>query len=112
MSRRSSYSISEEGPLLLCFGSCRCEESLEQRPEFAGPPEVLRVPLHAEAEPCRRVFDRLDDAVGGGGGHSESAGDVFHRLVMPTVHLNRVAAAQALAHQVREQRSLVQPDLV
>ena len=32
--------------------------------ELAGAPEVLRVPLHAEAEARRGILDRFDDAVG------------------------------------------------
>ena len=37
---------------------------------------------------------------------------VFHRLMMPAVHFARVGVAQALAHQPRQQRVLVDPDFV
>ena len=43
------------------------DEAFEQRAEFAGAPEIFRVPLDAEAEARLRIFDRFDDAVGRGG---------------------------------------------
>ena len=43
------------------------DERLEERREFAGPPEVFRVPLDADAELRVLLFDRFDDAVGCGG---------------------------------------------
>ena len=41
--------------------------------ELAGPPEVLRVPLHAEAEASRRPLDRFDHAVRRRGGTTSLA---------------------------------------
>ena len=55
----------------------RLEEAFEQRPELAGAPEVLRVPLDAEAEARRRILDRLDDAVGRGRATREARRDAF-----------------------------------
>ena len=52
------------------------EEPFEQRAELAGAPEVLRMPLDAEAEARGRIFDRFDDAVGRGGRHDEARRDV------------------------------------
>ena len=40
------------------------DESLEDWPEFARAPEVLRMPLHAQAEGDARILNRLDDAIG------------------------------------------------
>ena len=42
----------------------RLEEPLEQLAEFASAPEVLGVPLHADAERRAGTFDRFDHAVG------------------------------------------------
>ncbi len=70
------------------------------------------MPLDAEAEPGGGIFDRFDDAVGSGGGHLKALGYAFHRLMVPAVHLARVGIAQTLAHQLPEQRVLVDPDLV
>ena len=39
-------------------------------------------------------------------------GDVLDRLMVPAVHLARVGVAQPLAHQRRQQRVLLDPDLV
>src|SRR4051794_1798451 len=40
------------------------DEAFEQRAELTGAEEIFRVPLDAEAEGERRIFDRFDDAVG------------------------------------------------
>ena len=48
------------------------EEALEQRTEFAGTPEVFRMPLDAKAEACRRILDGFDDAIGRGRRHPEA----------------------------------------
>ena len=50
------------------------EEPFEQRTELAGAPEVLRMPLDAEAEARRGILDRLDDAVGRRGATPGSPG--------------------------------------
>src|SRR5215213_7010303 len=99
-------------PLKLDATSRRFEEAFEQGTEFAGAPEVFRVPLDAEAEARRWILDRFDDAVGRGRGDAESFGDLLHRLMMPAVRFARVGVAQALTQQAREQRVLVDPDFV
>ena len=50
----------------------RFEEPFEQRTELAGAPEVLGVPLDAEAEARGRILDRFDDAVRRGGRHTKA----------------------------------------
>ena len=49
---------------------CGFDEALEQRTELAGAPEVLRMPLDAEAERARRILDRFDHPVGRGRRHA------------------------------------------
>ncbi len=83
----------------------------EQRAEFAGAEEILRVPLHAEAEARRGILDRLDDAVGRGRGRDEAGRDRLDRLMMAAVHGDRLVH-QPFAHQSRQQRILVDPDVV
>ena len=63
----------------------RRQEAREQALEAAGPPEVLGVPLHADAEARRRVFERFDHAVGRRGRDSSPSPSVFDRLVMAAV---------------------------
>ena len=63
----------------------RLDERLEQRPELAGSPEVLRVPLHADAERGVRLLDRLDHAVGGAGADDQPVAGPADRLMMPAV---------------------------
>src|SRR5580704_16612505 len=82
------------------------EEALEQRPELAGAPEVLRVPLDAEAETCCGIFDRLDDAVGRGRGDLEAGGYLLDGLVMTAVDLAGIGVAQPLPHEPGQQRVL------
>src|SRR5262249_50099201 len=48
----------------LCACGRRGDERLEERRELAGPPEILRMPLYADAERRGRTLDRFDDAVG------------------------------------------------
>ena len=59
----------------LPFGPDASRKPFEQRAELAGAEEVLRVPLHAEAEARRGILDRFDDAVGRGGRGGEAGGD-------------------------------------
>ena len=83
------------------------DESLEQRPELAGPPEVLRMPLDAEAEradgssiasmtPSGAVADTL-----------KPGRQRLDCLMMAAVDLAGVRVAQALVHQLGEQRILL-----
>src|SRR5436309_15817211 len=39
------------------------DEGVEQHGEPSGPPEILRMPLHPEAEPRAGTLDRFDHAV-------------------------------------------------
>ena len=54
------------------------DEFFEQRSELARAPEVLRMPLHGDAEARAGTLDRFDDAIRGGGG------DVNPSAVFPT----------------------------
>ena len=77
------------------------DEAAEQALEFAGPPEVLGVPLHADAEARRRPLDRFDDAVGRElAVTTRPSAELLHRLMMPAVH-----RAEAVALELRPQRS-------
>ena len=55
---------SAESFSVACAASRKPRNRPWKRPRL---PEVLRVPLHAEAEARGRVLDRFDDAVGRGG---------------------------------------------
>ncbi len=93
--RRSRIETSQlrlKAYVLLCGGF---EESFEQRAELARAPEVLRVPLDAEAEARGRILDRFDDAVGRRGGHAEARRDGLDRLMVPAVDLAGVARRSA-----------------
>lgn len=72
-------------------------ERVEQRPELAGPPEVLRMPLHTEAEALVRRLDRLDDAVGGRRGCDERLAQRGDGLMVPAVDAAGVAVASERA---------------
>ena len=43
-------------------------EAFEERAELTSAVEILRVPLNAEAEAARGIFDRFDHAIRRGGG--------------------------------------------
>src|SRR5687768_2434422 len=60
----------------------RLHERIEQRPELTRFPEILRVPLDADAEPGIRLLDRFDDAVGGSRTDDEAFASPADRLVM------------------------------
>ncbi len=68
------------------------DELLEERAELAGPPEVLGVPLHGQAEPARPGRSmRLDHAVRRGGVDVEARRQPLDRLMVPAVHLQALA---------------------
>ena len=70
------------------------DESLEQSAELARAPEVLRMPLHADAEPGAGLFDRLDDAVWRRGGDDETRRGLLDGLMMPAVDGDAVVGAE------------------
>src|SRR2546427_4855603 len=88
------------------------DESLEERPELPRAPEVLRVPLHAEAEALRGILDGLDDAVRRGGGRDEPFAERLRRLMVTAVHGAGVALFDPLPHQLFEQAARRHPDVV
>src|ERR1051326_8447161 len=76
------YTTLFRSPLFSCGG---VHESFEQRTEFAGAPEVFRMPLDTEAERRRRILDGFDDAVGRRRGDGEALGDGLDGLMMAAV---------------------------
>ena len=56
------------------------------------------MPLHAKAEPARRILDGLDDAVGRDA-VIRSVAEPIDRLVMPAVHLQVAASLSRLAEE-------------
>ena len=62
-------------------GTCCLDEPLEQAAEFSRPPEILRMPLHADAERRVRALDCFDHPVGRHGGGDEGGSDACDRLV-------------------------------
>src|SRR5688572_17418117 len=91
--------------------SRRGEQSFEEGAKLSRPIKVLRVPLHADAEPLARVLDGFDDTVGCRRRDDESAPHLLHRLMMTTVHRAGVAV-NPLAQQLVEQGALGDPDVV
>src|SRR5256885_16644878 len=76
--------------------TCRgFDEGVEQRGEPSGPPEILRMPLHPEAEPRAGTLDRFDHAVLGRSRDDERCRDAADRLVMTAVHGTHAVAVQA-----------------
>ena len=69
----------------------RGDELLEQRPELAGAPEVLRMPLHREAEPARRAARWLRSRRRVRCPDLPARRDSLHRLMMPAVDLAGLA---------------------
>src|SRR5437762_7068301 len=92
--------------------SASLNERFEQRPELSRPPEVLRMPLYAEAESAARILDGFDDAVGRGRRCDESFAEILGRLVMPAVDRTGLTGLEPLAHQTLEQRPRLDPDVV
>ena len=93
-------------------GLCGGEKAFEERAKFARPPEVLRVPLDAEAEAGGGILDGFNHAVWRRGGHLKSRRHRFDCLVMTAVDLAGIRIAQPLSHQLGQQRVLVEPHLV
>src|SRR4029434_9581683 len=87
-------------------------EGFKQRAEFAGPPEVLRMPLHAEHESAARVLERFDHSVGRRRGDGQTFADVLGCLVMTAVHRAGVRILEALAQGPFEQAIGCQPHVV
>jgi hypothetical protein len=65
--------------------SGRADERIEQWGELSRPPEILRVPLHADAERGIRFLDPLDDLVVSDRRCDESLAQPADRLVVPAV---------------------------
>src|SRR5262245_3550076 len=87
-------------------------QPIEQPPEPARRTEVLRVPLHADAEDVAVVgLDRLDHAIAGARGDVKAGGDRLHRLVVAAVDGDNWTGGID-PEQGRERRSRSDVDLV
>ena len=86
------------GSAASALARCR-DQGVEQAVELAGAPEILRVPLHAEAERAIGRLDRFDDAVGGGCGGDQSRAEPSDGLMMAAVDAARVARRDERAHR-------------
>ena len=61
----------------------RSQKGLKQAPmQNMSFEQEFRMPLQAQEESVRRMFNRLDDSVGGCRAGNEGRSDHFHRLVM------------------------------
>src|SRR5436190_10030770 len=92
--------------------SASLNERFEQRPELSRPPEVLRMPLYAEAEAAARILDGFDDAVRRSRRCDESFAEILRRLVMPAVDRTGLTGLESLAHQPFEHRLRFDPHLM
>ena len=90
----------------------RLEKSFEQRAELAGAEEIFRMPLDAEAKARRRILDRLDHAVRRRRRRDEAGRDVLHRLMVAAVDFAAPRPPSRSRISLRQQRILVDPDLV
>src|SRR3954468_16900681 len=79
----------------------RFDEAREQSRELTGAPEVLGVPLHADAERRIRTLDRLDNPVRRDGGSDETRRNPADRLMVPAVDRTRFEIG-APAERLRE----------
>jgi 23S rRNA (uracil1939-C5)-methyltransferase len=75
------------------------DEAVEERPELAGAPEVLGVPLHPHAERRAPALHAFDHAIRSRGRLVESRGQAFDALVMAAVDVESLAVFQFLLHQ-------------
>ena len=73
------------------------DELIEQRPELPGTPEVLRMPLDADAEVGAWSLDRLDHPIRRGGADDQVAAYACDSLMVAAVH-----AADAGLHSAVE----------
>ena len=87
-------------------------ERFKQRAEFAGPPEVLRMPLHAEAETAGRILQRFDDAVRCRRGNGQPFANVLGCLMVTAVHRTRIRVLETLAQRPFEQAVGGQPHVM
>src|SRR5438105_8249801 len=92
--------------------SARLNQRFEHRPEFSGSPEILRMPLHAEAEAAARVFDRFDDTVRRACRGDEPFAEIFDGLMMAAVHVARIRILEPFTKGAVEEAAGVQPHLV
>ena len=88
------------------------DEFLEQRSELAGPPEILRVPLHRDAEARLRPLDCFDDSVRRGGGYVEAGAGIPDCLMVAAVDMQHLAAGQLLLHHFPQSRAARDPHVV
>src|SRR5215208_208800 len=109
ISNASMFQSMHKPSIIDISNSARLNERLEQRPEFAGPVEVLRMPLHAEAEAAARVLECFDDAVGRRRRRDEPLADILRRLVVAAVHGAGVRLLEPLAQRSFEQAVGSQP---
>src|SRR5215208_5649025 len=66
--------------------SRRVDERIEQPAELAGPPEVFRMPLDADAEPRIRSLNRFNYTVWCGRRRDEFPAERADRLMVAAVH--------------------------
>ncbi len=80
------------------------DESVEERRELARAPEVLRVPLHADAELGVGLLDRLDHAVGRRGRRDQAGPDATDGLMVAAVDAAACARRRPTAPSARSSR--------
>ena len=78
-------------------------EGFEQRAEFAGPPEVLRMPLHAEAEAAGRILHASMTPSGAVADDGQPFANVLGCLMVSAVHRTRIRVLETLAQRPFEQ---------
>src|SRR5262245_53004181 len=88
---------------------CGLGDLLEERSKLAGPPEILGMPLHRDAESRRRALDGLDDPVGRRGRYGESVRGLVDRLMMAAVDLEDLVVHQLFLHHARERTARRDP---
>src|SRR5262245_23353208 len=90
----------------------RLNERFEQRLELAGAPEILRVPLDADAEWRVRLFDPLDHSIRRAGVDDQAIARLSDRLVVPAVDAAAAGAIQAILQHGGQPRACRDVNLV
>src|SRR5207237_2000203 len=108
----SMFQSMQTSSIIDISNSARLNERFEHRPEFSGSPEILRMPLHAEAEAAARVFDRFDDTVRRACRGDEPFAEIFDGLMMAAVHVARIRILEPFTKGAVEAAAGVQPPLV
>src|SRR3954467_1848787 len=85
------------------------DKASEQSRKLAGAPEVLGVPLHADAERRVRALDRLDDPIRRPRRGDEARRDASRRLMVPAVDRAGLEIG-GRSKRLRELRAALDPD--